>query len=178
MKNLILLCLSALTFASCNKEITSLPELTESGINSFGAKIDGNLWGPAQGIAFNSTTVKARFSADTSVFINAYNFASSPTETEMEIFIKNLRGPGTYYLNENTMYYPHHTASYARFEKRKFQPVNQWMTSGQLGGWVNITKFDIPNRIISGTFEFKAQSLDSSVAPITVSEGRFDVKIQ
>jgi hypothetical protein len=42
---------------------------------------------------------------------------------------------------------------------------------------VVVTRFDTVNNIISGTFDFTAGSIDNTADPITVTEGRFDIKI-
>ncbi|HVK97248.1 MAG TPA: DUF6252 family protein, partial [Flavisolibacter sp.] len=178
MKNLLLIVLAALTLTSCSKEISSLPQATETGANTFGAKVDGALWGPLKlGIAQTAPILEARYAGDNSIFINARNFSSSPTEVEMEIYLNNVKSPGVIQLNKNTGLFPDQSGSYAYFVKRKITPTNEWMTNSQVGGHVNITKIDRDNRIISGTFEFKANSLKSDT-PISVTEGRFDIKIK
>jgi hypothetical protein len=178
MKNLIIVAFAAFMFTSCTKEVKSLPGVTENGANTFGAKVDGNFWGPLKlGIAQTTPILEARYADDNSVFIHARNFASSPNETEMEIYLKNIKGPGVVYLNQNTGIYPNETASYAYFVRRQITPKAEWITNAQLGGVVNITKMDRVNRIISGTFEFQAASFNGN-GPLNVTEGRFDVKIQ
>ena len=179
MKKFFGVALLVLTLASCKKEITELPEATETGANTFGAKLDGTFWGPRKfGIAPTTPILEARFSINNSVYINARDFSSSPTETEFEIYLQNVTGPGTIFLNQNTGNYPNNNASYAYYIKRKFMPLNEWITSTQYTGVVNVTRFDVVNRIVSGTFEFMAGSTDGTAAPINVTEGRFDVKVQ
>src|SRR5689334_7374560 len=98
MKITSLLLCAALLF-SCKKNIDELPSPTETGANTFGACVDGALWGPIGfGIAPTAPILEARYSGNHSVFITARNFGSSPTETEMEIYIRNITAPGTYLL--------------------------------------------------------------------------------
>lgn len=179
MKNLILVAaLAVVCLTSCQKQISSLPEQTQTGANTFGAKIDGSLWGPIGfGIVPTAPILEARFGGNNSIFINARNFGAEPTETEMELYLQNVQKPGMIYLNQNTSYYPSQSASYGYFIKRKVTPLDTWMTNSTLGGWVNISKLDIENKVISGTFEFQAQGQNGS-PNISVTEGRFDVKIQ
>ena len=178
MKNLLFIALAVLSLTSCTKEITSLPEQTQTGTNTFGAKIDGSLWGPMKfGIAQTAPILEARFADNNSVFIIARNLASSPNETEMEIYLQNIQKTGTIHLNQNTYAFPSHSGSYAFFIKRKLMPIEEWITSSQLGGWVNISKIDRDAKIISGTFEFQANS-KYGATPLNVTEGRFDVQIQ
>lgn len=179
MKKLLLACTLFAALAGCKKEIDELPEPTQTGANSFGAKLDGELWVPQKfGIAPTAPLLEARYAGANSVFINARNFSSSPTETEFELYIKNITGTGTYPLNQNTGHYPNESASYGYFIRRKFMPLNEWITSALQTGSITVTRFDPAANIISGTFEFSAVSIDSSAAPITVTEGRFDVKIE
>jgi len=179
MKNILLLAAAALIgLSSCKKEIDTLPEPTQTGANSFGAKVNGENWGPLKGgILPTLPILEARFSADSSVFINARNFSRTPRESEMEIYIKNLRGPGTYELNQATATYPGHSASYAFFVKRNVNVEDEWITGPSATGQVHITKIDWEDRILSGTFSFTANATYGS-APIIVTEGRFDVKVQ
>jgi hypothetical protein len=179
MKNILYLLPALLLLASCKKDIDALPEATQTGANTFGARIDGELWVPQKfGIVSTAALVEARYSGNNSVFINARNFASSPTETEFELYLRPVTGTGTYLLNQATGKYPNESASYGLFSKRKFMPLNDWITGPQYTGSVTITRFDTVQHVISGTFAFTAATTDSSAAPITVSEGRFDVSIQ
>jgi hypothetical protein len=179
MKNFFILLAAAVFFTSCKKEVDALPEATQTGANTFGARLDGDFWIPQKfGIAPTAPLLEARYTGTNGIFINARNFSSSPTETEFEIYLKNITGTGVFQLNQQTNKYPQESASYGYFIKRKFMPLNEWITGPQHTGTVNVTKFDTQNHIISGTFSFNAGSVDNTAAAISVTEGRFDVKIQ
>ena len=155
-----------------------MPDTTETGANKFGAKINGENWGPLGfGIVPTAPTLEASFAADSSIFINARNFSRSPVETEMQIYLKNVSAPGSYLLNQNTAVAPGHSASYAYYIKRNFSVTDEWITSTTATGQVQVTKMDWANKIISGSFSFTADAKYGS-APISVTEGRFDIKIQ
>lgn len=176
MKNTVLLLAAAILFSNCKKEINNLPEPTQSGANTFGAKVNGENWGPlTAGILPTLPVLEARFTADSSVVINARNYSRTPRETEMEIYLQHVTGPGVYPLNKATAAYPNHSASYAHYVKRKFTIEDEWITGPENGGEVEVTKIDWENKIISGTFHFTAKPLYTTV--LTVTEGRFDVKI-
>lgn len=179
MKKFVFVAAIALAaFSSCKKEIRNLPELTQSGAGTFGAKVNGDNWGPLKaGILPTAPILEARFGADNSVFINARNFSRTPIETEMEIYLKNIKGTGTYELNQNTGAYPSNSASYAYFLKRNVHLEDEWITSSAATGQVVVIRYDASSRIISGTFQFTANARYGS-APLTVTEGRFDVKLQ
>jgi len=164
---------------SCKKNVSELPVPSQNGSNIFGCSIDGSLWVPAKfGVVPSAPILEARYGGNNSVFINARNFSSSPTETEFEIYLENVTAAGTYFLNKNTGIYPSNSASYAYYVKRKVTPENEWMTNTQYTGKVEVTALDSINKFISGTFEFEAINLYNDPTPIRVTQGRFDVKIQ
>lgn len=176
IKNILLCGLSfLLLLSSCSKEVDELPPATQTGANTFGVKINGKNWVPARfGIVPATNLLEASWTGPESVIIYARNFSASPTETVFEIQISNLTGPGTYYFNQ-TITKPT-GASYGYYVKRTITPEDEWQTSSQFTGSVNVTRFDRANHIISGTFEFNAGSLYHPDEFIAVTDGRFDVK--
>ena len=179
MKNILPLFICLFVFSSCKKEkVSELPEATQTGANTFGAKIDEEIWTPRpfSGLV-NSTILEARYSGTGGLLINASDFSSSPTETEFEIYIHQVNGPGTFLLNQNTDIFPLSTANYGYFVKRKFSPLNEWITDATHQGYVNITRYDTAARIVSGTFEFTGGNIDSTTNSIHVTGGRFDIRI-
>jgi len=179
MKSFLLILTSALFLLSCKKPVDELPAATQTGANTFGLILNGELWIPQKfGVAATAPILEARVNGLGGVFINARNFSSSPVETEFEIHLASVAGPGNYELNSNTDIYPYQSGSYAYHVKRKINPLNEWITGSQYTGSVTITKFDTASKIISGSFAFKAGSMDSSASAIDVTEGRFDVTYQ
>lgn len=178
MKFLIAILLTTTLFA-CQKDVDELPEASQTGTNTFGARINGNFWMP-QGFGVVPTTpiLEANFAGSNSIRINARNFGSSPTETEMEIILFNITGPGTYLLNQTTAKYPNHSASYGYYVERRFTPKYEWITSATHTGRVDVTRYDKTAKIISGTFEFSAKEMSDATSPLSVTEGRFDLPIQ
>jgi len=179
MKNILLVFFLVLLFNSCKKTVDALPEVSQTGANTFGLKLDGQYWLPQSFTGINSSILDAQLSGSNinDLIITAQNFASEPIETQFSLYIKNVTGPGTYQLNQTTDIYPNSSGSYAYYVKRRFTPLNEWITSSQFTGTVTITKWDLPNKIVSGTFEFSGQSIDNSADPITVTKGRFDIKL-
>jgi len=174
---LLYLLLPVFFFIGCKKEVSELPPATQTGANTFGLKIDGQFWVPAGfGIVPTAPTLEAHFIGN-DLRINARNFSSSPTETEFELFITGVTEPGIYLLN-TTVGYPSSAASYAYYVHRKLTPDNEWMTSTQYTGSVTVSKIDTVNKFVSGTFEFQAINLYNTPQPVSITEGRFDVKTQ
>lgn len=177
MKNILTLLLSCLLFAGCKKEITALPPETQTGANTFGAKINGAFWVPQGFGALPANDILEARMIGNDVIINARNFSSSPTETEFEMRIKGVTAPGTYLFN-TTVNHPSNNASYVYYVKRRINPLNEWLTSASSTGSVTITRVDTVNLVVSGTFQFDMLNIDNDPEPLAVTEGRFDVKIQ
>ena len=166
-----------LLITSCSKDVDDLPAATQTGANTFGAKVNGEFWVPAKfGIIPADNLLKARYSSPESILITANNFSKSPNETSFEIQITGVTGPGTYYLNQNVIRPTRY--GYGFFEKRRFTPEEEYQTSNHFTGSVTITRLDNVNKIVSGTFEFNAESLSNPGQSIQVTEGRFDIKYE
>lgn len=171
MKNLLAFFALVLLAASCKKNITELPEAPGNGSEVFGASLNGKLWTPQKfGIVPSAQILEARYEPGNSVVINARNFASSPKESEFEFRLKNITGPGVYLLGGDS-------GNSAYYVERKITPTDEWKTNEQFTGTITITVDDRTNRILAGTFQFQAASLYGR-EPVTVTDGRFDVKVQ
>ncbi len=179
MKKTLIVLSSLLILVSCKKEVDELPAATQTGANTFGARVKCELWIPQGfGVVPTAPILEASYSGNNSIIIHARNFSSSPTETEIEIYLQNVTKPGTYLLNQTTAHFPNQSAGYAYYVERRFTPTNEWITNNQYTGKVEVTRLDTVNNIISGTFEFSAINLYNTPQPITITDGRFDVKIQ
>ena len=177
MKNTILAAAALLLLASCKKDVDTLPEATQTGAEIFGAKVNGENWIPRRGLVGGAQILEARFTGTGGLFINARDLSSSPTETEFELYIQNISSTGVFPLEGATDRYPNQSASYGFYTRRRFNPLNDWITGPQYPGSITITRFDTAARIVSGTFSFRAGSTDNTADPIEVAEGRFDVKV-
>lgn len=178
MKNLFIAALLLISFSSCKKDVDELPPATQTGANTFGAKLNGSFWVPQGfGVVPTAPLLEARFQGNNTVLINARNFSSSPTETEFEIYLVNITAPGVFLLNQNTAKVPNASASYGYYEVRRFRPEEEYFTNSTHTGSVTVTRYDVTNRIISGTFEFTAQDKTDPSKTITVTEGRFDLPL-
>ena len=166
-----------LLLTACNKDVDELPAATQTGANTFGAKVDGIMWVPKGFGPFPaSNLLEARFTTPTSILINARNFASSPNETGFEILVSGVTGPGMYALNTNVTL-PAITG-YGYYLKNRFTPQDEWLTTAEYTGTVTLSRLDIANKIIAGTFRFNALSLNNTLHAISVTEGRFDIKLK
>jgi hypothetical protein len=180
MKFTVPILTALLILTGCKKSVDALPDATQTGANTFGLKLNGQYWVPQSFASINAPILNAQLSGSklNEIMITAQNFASEPTETQFNLYVNNITGPGTYQLNEATGIYPSASASYAYYVKRKINPLNEWMTSAQYKGTVTITKWDMSNMVVSGMFEFNAGAIGGSGDAISVTEGRFDLKLQ
>jgi hypothetical protein len=176
MKKILFIAFAAILF-SCKKEVDELPPATETGANTFGARVDGKFWVPAGVGPFPANDILyAHFVPGRDLYIQAKNLASTPNETEITLFIKAATAPGTYLFNLPSGGFPSTINSYAYFVKRNITPENEWITSAEYTGSVTITKIDTINRFVSGTFQFNAINMYNAPLPMSVTEGRFDVE--
>jgi hypothetical protein len=178
MKRILTISLAALVlFTACKKEVKELPQNTQTGANTFGAKINGQLWAPQGfGPVPANNLLEARMIGN-DLLIDARNFASSPNETEFSIRLVSVTDIGVYTLNSNATH-PSLVSSYCYYVKRNLTPQNEWITSTANTGSVTITKLDLTNKIVSGTFQFNALNIYNAPEPLAVTEGRFDIKLQ
>jgi hypothetical protein len=176
MKRILIALLPLIVLISCKKDVDELPPATQTGAHTFGAKVNGELWVPQGFGGLPANDILEAVMAGNDVIIRARNFASSPNETEFQLTIYNVTAPGVYSFNTNVTH-PNGTSSYAYYVKRKMTPEDEWLTSATHTGTVTITRIDIPNKVVSGTFQFNAGSIYNA-GVISVTEGRFDVRIQ
>lgn len=177
MKNILLVAFTAILFASCKKEVAELPPATQTGAHTFGAKVNGANWVPRGFLSIPAhDALSVHVLANGDMYINATDMASSPTEYEFEILLKNVTGTGTYQLNTTTTY-PTSNVSYAYYVKRTMTPQDEWITSANATGSVTITKYDVQNKILSGTFQFNLVDYYDATKTMSVTDGRFDIKM-
>ncbi len=163
---------------SCKKDVDELPPATQTGANTFGAKVNGEFWVPAKfGIAPGADILEARYLPNRDIIINARNLSASPNETEFEIYLKNVVSPGIYPLNSNSGKWPNHTGNYLYYVKRTVTPTSEWFTTSAYTGQIEITRTDTVNKIVSGLFHATMVNMYDVTQTMQVTEGRFDVKV-
>lgn len=177
MKKLVFPLLILAFAASCKKEVNELPPATQTGANTFGARVNNDLWVPQGFGPFPADNLLTVVKAGNDIKIRAQNLSRSPNETEFDILIKGVTQTGTYFLNTDVTH-PSSSASYAYFVKRNLTPQNEWITSSAYSGTVIITRIDTVNHVVSGTFQLNMLNTYNSPEPLTVTDGRFDLTIE
>ncbi len=168
MKKISFLLVCFLFFISCDKE--KLPKPTEGGKNTFGCKIDGQIFLPAKEPSSwsNVDPILVSNSWFDGFLVHATTFSTSNSIAKsVTIALPYLKSTGTYPLK---------TFGYGQYKLEYFQgPIYQ--TNNTNTGTVNITRCDTVNKIYSGTFSF--QGIDENTGKtVQVTDGRFDVKRQ
>ena len=174
---LMIVSLFAILGNSCKKSSTNdkdkLPPITQTGANTFGCLINGEVYVP-KGYSGTGTpnphinydynfNGQPYFSIEVNQLTNRLNTGS------VIISFLNLNSIGYYSIgNENFRY----SIYWDEFLQNCFMSIIDSSTTALGGGY--ISKLDIPNRIISGTFDFKA--IKPGCDTVRITDGRFDFK--
>lgn len=163
---LLALLISSLGIA-CKKEKKDQP--TQTGSNTMHAKVNGIPWqkkacwsciGGGSGLSRN-------FDDRTSFYITGEDPDANST---LSLIIPSLKMTGAYELSTRIL-------NYAQLNNYK-TGTQRYYTSATNKGSVTITKLDINNKIISGTFEFSAEDEENNKNTIRVTDGWFDISYQ
>ncbi|RYE25021.1 MAG: hypothetical protein EOP45_05220 [Sphingobacteriaceae bacterium] len=151
---------------SCKKD--GLPKATQSGENTMAANVDGKPWQmkacvscTGGGTGLIVTYEDRNFFAVTG---EDHNFG-----LQIAIAIKSLKNVGIYNLSSRNL-------DFARLYKNN--SAGYYYTTTKNVGQVTITKLDLTNQIISGTFDLTAEDESNPANTIKVTDGRFDVKFR
>ena len=196
MKNTILTLISLLLFASCSKNndvepekpIASqvLPPESQIGANTFGCIVNNQIFYPrdGQGSLFVNGTKGLIFSGDSPDYIwNEIEIKNAKDGIPCAKMIIHLQGlfqnkEGDYLWKptnfQNSIDGLMQNYIYAQI----FNPVtgtSKYYGSYENSGKVTITRFDLPNRILSGSFSGTLK-LYNGTEELEVKNGRFDFK--
>ena len=172
---LLLICFC---FIQCKKTSSmqedQLPPATQTGANTFGCKINGKVYIPK---GYNGTgTPNPHLTFDVGLNglpIFAVDAKRLNTSSEFEggviISFQNITGVGQYSYPNNFNFSIGWSSVLNNCGTTAFD------TTIQLFGGGTLTRYDVTNRIISGTFNFKFKAL--SCDTVLVTDGRFDYKL-
>ncbi len=126
-----------------------LPAETQTGKQTFGCLVNGEVWLPKTGVFLPRIS--------TSIQFNILNFSAVRTDEGIIFGIRNMTKTGIYELvGENKAEYSISGNIYKSFN-----------------GFINIKKYDSQLNILSGTFSFIAKNEKGDL--IKIEDGRFDV---
>ena len=188
----VLLLLSACSTDSPTPEdpLAKLPPETQTGANTFGCIINGQVFYPRDGTStlFNPGGKRFEFWVDPSDPSGLGNFREleirnlqdAKPANSILIHLQNLPqiGAGEYFWKESNFQSSIDGLMQNYVYAKIFDvSVNGWRYYGSYenSGKVTITRYDFPNRIVSGKFNGKLR-LYNSTEEIEIINGRFDIK--
>jgi hypothetical protein len=178
-----------ITFFNCSNnddsiEQNQLPPITQTGANTFGCVINGEVLIPKDsrgslGGVSPKKGITVAYLQNNNFTIDAGNFRDENGD-RIYIYINNLVSIGTYSFGlsngESTSTfepdYPHcwgTTFNNLGEGKKHLSNTNS--------GTIKITRFDQDNHIISGTFELTVFNRENPTETIEITDGRFDINL-
>lgn len=153
-----------------------LPPATTSGNNTFGCKIEGEVYLPKGHWAISGISSPVYFSDEGGIAFNVRNFSDYEYSTNVNIeILEGIFGIGTYEnyafpFNQNVEFVIDTIidGNNAKFDQ-------SYITDTTMYRKIEITRLDLSKGIVSGLFEFTAV-YPKTEKRISVTEGRFDLK--
>ncbi len=173
---LIILVLSFLVLSCSKSDNPASDDNTQSGAGTMSCKIDGVAWSasiPGSPIP----SAYAYFSNQALVIIGTQMKGTDLIVITFQL--TNVQGAGEYDLGagvQNGIRMA--TVTYTNNSTSSQESYGTDLNTQEPEGEINITKLDLTNKIVSGTFYFKATSDAKPGVVKNVTEGKFDVKLQ
>jgi len=137
-----------------------------------GCLVNGQRFTPSTSeIRLNSMNV-SRFSNGT--LLLHFRKQDNKENRTILFFIRNLRQPGIYKLDQIALHLAAASPSYGYYSTSTPEPDREYMTNSAVTGQLIVSRFDSVARIIAGTFEFTARQLRDT-ATVRITAGRLDV---
>ncbi len=164
-------------FAACKKTKTiepedQLPPATQTGANTFGCLINGKVYVPKGYTGTGTPNPQVQYDINLNgrpyLGIIARKIENSTNKGEVLVSYRNLDHLGNYTMPNEFDFSVGWSEVLGNCTTIAFDT-----TTRQYGGGV-ITRLDIPNHIISGTFSCKFKTITCDTVYIT--DGRFDIK--
>ncbi len=163
---LIIILIAFLTGCERDKDSTAkkdvLPPITQEGKNTFGCKVNGEVWVPQSGFLINALIS----SYQSNVFILSAKRETDSIDDKL-YYSAYLLQSGSYTFNDQ----------YQIINYRDYfgAGIQEFIIDSLHTGVMNISKLDTTEGIIAGTFYFDA--IDTTTNEVVhVTDGRFDVK--
>lgn len=177
MKKTLLFLLIVLTLSCCNKDddsnvnIEQLPPETQIGANTVGCLVNGQVFLPHDEGLNNGVNCFYQFIDGEFYFnITCADFRGiTPVGVTVQTRRVNLQEGQTYTLNKNINDNGDFSGGGGNYD---IGASNRYFTNNLKTGELKITRVDLSNSIISGTFWFNAINSDGAI--IEVRQGRFD----
>jgi hypothetical protein len=189
MKNIILAAVVLFSIqvfnSSCKKDKTAteqLPPITQTGANTFGCLINGNVWLPKgyDGRFINSRITIDPSYADGDLTIRTYKI-DDDFYYGVSITSDSIKSLGVYGIatsSRTKFYYSKWKKDFSINYCEAIQPSNNGPNPNNITGFIKITRYDLVNRIFSGEFEITFNNTSCGLGdPVKITQGRFDYKL-
>jgi hypothetical protein len=161
--------------------IEQLPAITQTGSNSFGCLLNGNVWIPKgndgnvanASLTIDATSLNGNFTMVTYRIYDSF-------KDRITIVSDSIKNVGTYYIKTNSRakfifgkYKSDGSSYYCELDNSNIggNPTN-------INGFIKITRYDLINKIFSGEFEISFNNTACFLGdPIKITSGRFDYKL-
>lgn len=150
----------------------TLPEITQEGKNTFGCKVNGEVWVPRVELFVPWYTLDFQFSEANlkgNGLIGCRLLTESDDDFMVVVFGPTNFKPGAYFQNDqadNVTYSSLRLSSLGYHSENKDSSYNL----------VNVNFIDTESNIVSGTFQFKLYNDMNPNDTIHITEGRFDLR--
>ena len=164
----LLYCISLL-YAGCKKEeeIDKLPPATASGLGTFGCLINGKAW--PNGVQGEHILDAFYYQGKMWVGYTIRDTKTMDIIESVDMQSCEIKKPGQYFLAMNDIKINQFAVGYQGFNYLSGHVLNL-----NNYAYMNITRFDTVNYIISGTFSFSMYDL-TGTHQIKIDKGRFDI---
>jgi len=170
---LLIVC-CVLQSTSCKKDSPEkLPAITNDGRDTFGCFVDGKAFLPSGPLLYGGTLNAVYSLVDGKMSLRIYSKNSKNGVVQRIDFISKdieLTEGKTYNLQKDAKT----DNILAIYQKGENQHVREYYVTSPLNGELHISKLNVEQRILSGTFWFDAKSEGNTVE---VRDGRFDLKL-
>lgn len=171
MSNLSWLCagwciiLCSFFYGACNEDQDELPPITMEGRNTFGCFVNGELFLPKGPLGQSGLHAEISNYRDTAgLIIYASNTAANKVLTMSILDSPMLQMGKPYDLRDSNFQVQY--IDYDDSRNCTYESVEE--------GYITLSKFELTENIISGTFEIKLLSKNCN-ASVTLKQGRFDI---
>jgi hypothetical protein len=175
MKTYPLLLAALLGLSQCKKKdvapVDQLPPATQTGANTFGCLVNGQVWTPQGNDGANNYIVVYDRALGASFDLRTYRYQQEPTNNYQYIIIETSRlyAPKIYSIKDSL------NTRVAIRDKLTGCYLSSLDAGTYHKGTLNITRLDLQAGIISGTFEFTLAKPGCDTVRIT--QGRFDKRL-
>jgi hypothetical protein len=152
------------------KIVEQLPPETTVGANTFGCLVEGNVWRDKMGFPYSSLSIPQL--SENWLIIEAKRMNDESSSGFYLVIKTNSINTGKYELNTSTCYIDYSetlnvnnkTCIWSKEESNFIEAV----------GFIQLTRFDVLNGVVSGKFEAILTNSDCGI--INITSGRFDLK--